>query len=76
MRTAQLQCRVTHFVSALIELSGIHLPANDRVFRLIVRAWVGPSFLGGISHHTNYDSCRPFLFYLGGGCEVSSMLRR
>ena len=48
MRTDQLQLRVAHFVSALIELS-VFICLQLVVFSdVIVRAWVGPSFLGGI----------------------------
>jgi O-antigen/teichoic acid export membrane protein len=47
MRIGQLQLRVTHFVSALIELSAFVSLQMIAFSDVIVRAWVGPSFLGG-----------------------------
>jgi O-antigen/teichoic acid export membrane protein len=48
MRMDQLQLRVAHFVNALIELS-VFICLQLVVFSdAIVRAWVGPNFLGGI----------------------------
>lgn len=48
MRTDQLQLRVTHFVNALLELSVFTCLQMVVFSDVIVKAWVGPGFLGGI----------------------------
>jgi len=66
MRTAQLQLRVTHFVSALIELSAFICVQMIVFSDVIVRTWVGPSFLGGIRIIQIVILAVPFYFIYAG----------
>jgi len=66
MRTAQLQVRVTHFVRALIELSAFICLQMIVFSDVIVRAWVGPSFLGGIRIIQITILAVPFYFIYAG----------
>jgi O-antigen/teichoic acid export membrane protein len=66
MRTDQLQLRVTYFVSALIELS-VFICLQMVVFSdVIVKAWVGPSFLVGIRIVQITIFALPFYFVYAG----------
>ena len=66
MRTAQLQVRVTHFVRALIELSAFICLQMIVFSDVIVRAWVGPSFLEGIRIIQITILAVPFYFIYAG----------
>ncbi len=66
MRTTELQLRVTHFVSALIELSAFICLQMIVFSDVILRAWVGPSFLGGNRIIQITILAVPFYFFYAG----------
>jgi O-antigen/teichoic acid export membrane protein len=66
MRTAQLQLRVTHFVCVLIELPTFICLQMIVFSDVIVRAWVGPSFLGGNRIIQITILAVPFYFFYAG----------
>jgi O-antigen/teichoic acid export membrane protein len=66
LRTHQLRIHVTHFVNALIEFS-IFVCLQMVVFSdVLVRAWVGPSFLRGIRIIQITILAVPFYFVYAG----------
>jgi O-antigen/teichoic acid export membrane protein len=66
LRTDQLRIHVTHFVNALIELSVFVCLQMVAFSDVIVRAWVGPSFLVGIRIIRITILAVPFYFVYAG----------